>query len=70
MLRATNATVDWDTAKKHWRIRIRIGAEVISRQVSKPSQATDEEALRSLAIETARDEGYELNPAQVTIEGR
>jgi hypothetical protein len=68
MLQATSATVAWDTAKKHWRIRIRIGAEVINRHAPKKTASADELALRSLAIETARAEGYELDPDRVTIE--
>jgi hypothetical protein len=64
---ADKAQVAWDSDKKVWRVRIQIGEEVIKRLAGKtPADAADD-ALRSLAVEIATDEGYGLDPAQVTI---
>ena len=67
MLRATKATVDWDAHKKQWHVRVQIGEEVIKRALEKTAQDANEEALRSQAVETAKAEGYEVDPAQVAI---
>jgi hypothetical protein len=67
MLKATDATVSWDGPKKHWQIRIRVGAEIINRHAAKTPQDADAETLRTLAIATAKDEGYALDPAKVSI---
>ena len=67
MLRATKATVDWDTHKKQWHVRVQIGEEVIKRPLENTGQDANEEALRSKAVEAAKDEGYEVDPAQVAI---
>jgi hypothetical protein len=64
---ATKATVDWDPQKKQWQVRVHIGEEVIRRPLSKIAQNADEEALRSLAVATAKDEGYALDPSAVAI---
>ena len=67
MRNADKAQVAWDSEKKVWRVRIQIGEEVIKRPAGKtPADAADDD-LRSLAVKTAEDEGYELDPAQVTI---
>jgi len=67
MRNADKAQVAWDSGKKVWRVRIQVGEEVIKRPAGKtPADATDD-ALRSLAVEIAADEGYGLDPAQVTI---
>lgn len=67
MLRATNASVLWEEAKKRWEVHIHVGAEVIKRPVAKDQAECDEEQLRRIAIETAKDEGYDLSPEQVSI---
>ena len=67
MIRATRATVDWDSHKKQWLVRVQIGEEVIKRPLGKIAQDTNEEALRSKAIATAKDEGYEVDPSTVEI---
>jgi hypothetical protein len=67
MLRATGATVTWDQAGKHWRVRIQVGAEVINRKTGKTRPDAGEEDLKTLAVETAKAEGYDLAPAQVSI---
>ena len=67
MLRANTAKVDWDPAKKQWHLQIHIGAEVIKRHFPKVPQTAGDDTLRTEAVTTAKDEGYELDPAQVEI---
>ncbi len=66
MLKADEAKVEWDAAKKQWHVVIQVGAEVIKRWAGKARQDGDE-ALKSLAVQTAKDEGYELDPAKVSV---
>lgn len=68
MLRADSGTVGWDTNKKHWYVRVKTGEEVIKRPLPKTGQDAGEDTLRSLAVETAKADGYELDPTQVSIE--
>ena len=67
MTKADKAQVSWDPQKKKWQIRITIGEEVIKRPAADKSPDANEEVLRSTAVQTAMDEGYELDPANVTI---
>ena len=67
MRNADKAQVAWDAGKKVWRVRIQIGEEVIKRPAGKTPADAGDDALRTLAVKTAEDEGYELDPAQVTI---
>lgn len=67
MLRANQATVVWDSNKKHWHVTIEIGAESIKRWNAANGPETDDDVLRAMAVETARDEGYELAAQQVSI---
>jgi len=71
LIQATSASIHWDNKKGRWTVSIAIGAEVIRRAAEQtlPHDATDE-ALRALAVDTARAEGYELNPSEVGIERR
>jgi len=67
MTQTGSAKVQWNPEKKHWQVVIQVGAEVIRRQCEKaPAEASDAE-LRTLAIQTARDEGYALDEAQVSV---
>jgi hypothetical protein len=67
MLKADKAVVNWEPAKKQWVIRLQSGEEVIKRPAPKtPRDATDD-VLRSLAVTTAQDEGYELDASSVTV---
>ena len=67
MTQTGEAKVEWNPEKKHWQVVIQVGAEVIRRQCAKtPPDAGDAE-LRTLAIQTALDEGYTLDEAQVSI---
>lgn len=77
MLRPDNARVDWDEHKKRWEVRIQVGAEVIKRPLSKQLQRAAEreegstaffDTLKSEAASIAKDEGYDLEPAQVQVE--
>ena len=67
MVEISNAAVNWDAQKKHWVIRLQIGGEVIKRPVPKAARDTDDELLRSTAVQIAEDEGYHLNPSTVTV---
>jgi len=65
-MRADRVEVSWDTNKSKWLVRIEAGEEVIRRHCDLPRSA-DEAALRSTARQTVQDEGYELDPAQISI---
>jgi len=69
MVKADRAEVGWDIQKKKWLIRIRVGEEVVKRTPSGhgPARDASDDVLRSLAIQTAHDDGYELDPAAVAI---
>ena len=65
-MRANQVELSWDAGKNKWLIRIQAGGEVIRRHCD-IAKSADDETLRSAAQETARDEGYETDPAQITI---
>ena len=69
MTKADSAQVAWDGAKKRWIVRLQIGEEVVKRPCSKTrgTHEMDDQALRSLAVETAKDDGYDLDPSDVSI---
>jgi len=67
MTQTGTATVEWNPEKKHWQVVIQVGAEVIRRQCAKTAPAASDAELRALAIQTARDEGYTMEEAQVSI---
>ncbi len=64
---ADRAEVSWDDAKSKWQVRIENGEEVIRRHSDLPKNA-DDQALRSAAMQTVQDEGYELDPSKLTIQ--
>ena len=67
MTQTGSAKVEWNPEKKHWQVVIQAGAEVVRRQCAKtPPDASDAD-LRALALRTARDEGYTLDEADVSI---
>jgi len=68
MLKAEKASVTWDAAKKSWHVRVQIGEEVIKRPLAKTPRDASEETLRSKAVATASDEGYQVEPAQIDIQ--
>lgn len=67
MLRADSANVNWDTEKKRWNVRVKVGEEVIRRPLPKTPQTAAEEVLRSLAVETAKADGYKVDPGKVAV---
>jgi len=67
MLEVNQAAVAWDPDKKRWVIRFQVGAEVIKRPGLRTSRDADDESLRSMAVKVAEDDGYQLNPAAVTV---
>ena len=67
MVKANHARVEWIGGRKCWQVTIQVGAEVIRRSCGKTAHDAADPALRDLAGATARDEGYELDPAAVEI---
>ncbi len=67
MLNADSAQVNWDTEKKRWNVRVKIGEEVIRRAIPKVSQSAGDDVLRTAAVEAALDDGYAVDPAKVAI---
>lgn len=65
-MRIDRAEVSWDAQKSKWLVRIQTGDEVLRRHFSLPKSA-DEQALRSAALKTVQEEGYEPDPAAVKI---
>lgn len=68
MVKANAAEVFWDTDKKVWIVRIKIGEEAVRRACKGTKQDADDDALRSLALQTARDEGYELPASAINVQ--
>lgn len=67
MNRTGEAKVEWNAAKKQWQVVIQVGAEVIRRPCPKSPQDAAEADLRNVAVQTARDEGYDVDPASVEV---
>jgi len=67
MLQASQAKVEWNSEKKHWHVTIEVGAESIKRWSATNRREADDDSLRAVAVETARDEGYELEAQRVSI---
>ncbi len=67
MIRADEAKVEWSSDKKQWHVVITVGAEVIKRWMHGQSHEAGDDALRSLAVSTAKDEGYDLDAGRVAI---
>lgn len=67
MLSADSANVNWDREKKRWSVRVKIGEEVIRRPIPKIPQSAGDDVLRSAAVETAKADGYQVDPAKVAI---
>ena len=65
-MRADQVEVSWDAAKSKWLIRIESGEEVIRRHCDAPKNA-DDQTLRSAAQKTVEDEGYEVDPSQISF---
>lgn len=65
-MRADQVEVSWDTSKNKWLVRIVNGEEVIRRYCNLPKNA-DEKAVAAAAQKTVQDEGYEADPALVSV---
>jgi len=67
---AGSAEVVWqDQDKKHkgWTVHLHIGSEVIKYSHPGSDRSTGDAELVSLAVEDAKNDGYELNPAAVKV---
>jgi hypothetical protein len=67
MIRASEAKVEWNAAKHQWQVIIQVGAEVIRRPCPKNPQDAADADLRAVAVSTAHDEGYEVEPGDISI---
>ena len=65
-MRADQVEMSWDNSKSKWLARIQNGEEVIRRHCSLPKNA-DDAALRAAAEKAVKDEGYEMDSANVVI---
>ena len=66
-MRADRAEVSWDANKSKWLVRIEVGEEVIRRHCDLPQNANETD-LRAAAQTTLKDEGYELDDVNITIQ--
>ena len=65
-MRVDRVEVSWDSGHTKWSVRIEAGEEVIRRHSDIP-KITDEPTLRAAAAQMVRDEGYEVDEAQVVV---
>jgi len=65
-MKADRVEVSRDESAKQWLIRIQIGEEVIRRHTRDPKDAT-RDALRSVAVRIAEEEGYEIDPSAIVF---
>ena len=65
-MRADQVEVSWDGDKNKWLVRIVSGEEVIRRYCKLPKDA-DEKAVGDAARKTVQEEGYEADPALVSV---
>ncbi|HTS60618.1 MAG TPA: hypothetical protein VMH28_01265 [Candidatus Acidoferrales bacterium] len=68
MLKANSAKVHWDDQRKHWTVEIQFGAEVVKRPIPHASKPAVPDELKSQAVAIGRDEGYDLDPAQIVVQ--
>ena len=66
-MRADHAEVSWDANKSQWLVRIEVGEEVIRRHCNLPQNANETD-LRAAAQTTLKDEGYELDDVNITVQ--
>ena len=66
---AGSAEVVWQEDKKHkgWTVHLHIGSEVIKYQHPESERNTADGELVALAVDDAKDDGYELNPGAVKV---
>jgi len=65
-MRVDRVEVSWDAGRAKWSVRIEAGEEVIRRHSDVP-KSTDEPTLRAAAAQMVKDEGYEVDAAQVVV---
>ncbi len=65
-MKADRVEISWDEQKSKWLVRIVVGEEVIRRYCNDAKNA-DHETLRASATATASNEGYQVDPAAVTV---
>jgi hypothetical protein len=65
-MRADRVEVIWDEGKSNWLVRIVIGEEVIRRHFNL-AKDSDEQTLLSAVQKTVQDEGYESDPANISV---
>ena len=65
-MRADRVEASWDGAKSKWLMRIQSGEEVIRRHCS-ISKDADEQTVRAAAEKTTKDEGYEVDSANIVV---
>ncbi|HEX4170423.1 MAG TPA: hypothetical protein VHZ55_33580 [Bryobacteraceae bacterium] len=65
-MNADRAEVSWDSDKNKWLVRIIVGEAVIRRYSNEPHGA-DKGALAASAVKTAADEGYSIDPSNVSV---
>lgn len=66
-MRADHTDVSWDANKSQWLVRIEVGEEVIRRHCDLPQNASEAD-LRAAAQTTLKDEGYELDGVDITVQ--
>jgi len=67
MIRANETKVEWNAAKKQWQVVIQVGGEVIRRPCPKQAHEAGDADLRNVAVQTANDEGYEVDAANIAV---
>ena len=65
-MRVDRVEVSWDAEHAKWSVRIEAGEEVTRRHSAIPKN-TDEPTLRAAAAQMVRDEGYEVDEAQMVV---
>jgi len=66
---AQSAEVVWQEDKKHkgWTVHLHVGEEVIKYSHPDAGRDTGDAELVSLAVQDAKDDGYDLNPSAVKV---
>lgn len=65
-MNADRIEVTRDNEHNNWLIRIWVGDEVIRRHCGEPAN-TDRARLRNAAVKIANDDGYTIDPLNVTF---
>ena len=65
-MKADRVEIVRDEKANRWVIKIQVGEEVIRRPCHEPHGA-DHEILRDVAVKTAADEGYTVDPSSIIL---